>query len=42
MSEHTPPAWLEELRRTRRVYEGRQLFGEIVFVVLPKDEEDDR
>jgi len=40
--EHVPPPFLAELVASRRVFEGRVLFGEVVLVVVPKDREDDR
>lgn len=40
MGELTPPEYLAELVASRRVYEGRVLFGEVVLVILPKEDED--
>lgn len=42
MPEHVPPVYLAELVASRRVYEGRVLFGEVVLVIVPKDKEGDR
>jgi len=33
------PEWLEELKRTRVVYEGRVLFGETVVQIVDEDQE---